>query len=499
MISSLYQKMCLVRNANKIFHLCVIFLIFFASSCKGGHGDEEVEAEALSARANSAQATCHELLSTDDHLLPIPGTWQSAVRGVDAFLEGPLPHAKTYARISQPNPTIEAWRKVLVEKENLLGGWRGYSLGGSQYNYTPSCFPNPCGSCGHKSKNWSGGGFFRLNKTFPVEDIPEESGEYVVRVLHESLTQNTGKTVPEILDLLHGYGISYLLYHYFDPVKAPEEGDTVIYTSPFRTVAHMGIFRRSRPNWDSPYGGTIESYWPAWSARAPNPHVFQHDTFFIPPILGIQAFFYRLRQSPRKEAICSALSLSNGPMIPEHLDKVWAHHAFPTWQEPENIWILPSHFAVHMSRAKNIDHFIAEDLEKKNPSITYLSHLRTFGVCYHHAMCLLCDTPLLPVYLTRLPYHFASFLDMFTDVVRTPLRGDLVTYFALQNIEHSLHYGIYLGEGMVESKWGEGGLYHHPIFFVPHIYGDGVQFRRVKKEFTPVTLRLFLQKISERE
>lgn len=469
--------------------------MFFAPFCEGGHGHGD--ADAPCARADfGSNAYCYGPSYLSSHSRhPVPGTWKNSVRGEAALLEGPLPETKTYARIFIPHPLIDIWRRELLTKEDTLGGGNGYTVGGCQYANESSRESGEYKSTAKEDK-----GSFLIKQTFrEKEDIPQESDEYLLRQLQVPLERTMDKSFPEILDLLRGYGISYLLYYYFDPVEMPDDGNIVIYTNTFGVITHMGIFRTPLPKGTSSDGETVESYWPSRMARAPNPHVFQHDPFFLPALLGTKAFFYSLRPSPRKGVIPSALSLLSQPLDPELVDRVWGHHAFPIWHEPAKIWTLPHYYGVHMKRKQNIDVYEGKDLEQKISSIKYLTHLRTFGVCYHHAMCLLCNISLLPMYLEDRPYSTPVFLDRFTNVVRIPQRGDLVTYFSPQRQDYLLHYGIYVGNGIVESKWGAGGVYQHPIFFVPHIYGDGVQFRRLKNGYTSVSLRLFLQKTYEGE
>lgn len=59
-------------------------------------------------------------------------------------------------------------------------------------------------------------------------------------------------------------------------------------------------------------------------------------------------------------------------------------------------------------------------------------------------------------------------------LTESPQKGDLVVYPNL------LHFGIYIGEGMVESKWGaQGRVFQHPYDATP--YGKCVYLRPPSK------------------
>ena len=58
-----------------------------------------------------------------------------------------------------------------------------------------------------------------------------------------------------------------------------------------------------------------------------------------------------------------------------------------------------------------------------------------------------------------------------------PEKGDIVFYF---HDGAPKHVGIYDGDNMVRSKFGEGHVYRHPIALIPTFYGEPRFFRKNK-------------------
>ena len=65
--------------------------------------------------------------------------------------------------------------------------------------------------------------------------------------------------------------------------------------------------------------------------------------------------------------------------------------------------------------------------------------------------------------------------------VQEPLPGDIVVY------ANGVHYGIWKGDGIVLSKWGQGFLVEHRLEEVPLSYGETVLFYRKKENRLPFT------------
>lgn len=62
--------------------------------------------------------------------------------------------------------------------------------------------------------------------------------------------------------------------------------------------------------------------------------------------------------------------------------------------------------------------------------------------------------------------------------------NDLVIYHAKQSGESEKHIGIYKGKGKVESKFGYGHVYIHPLHYVPRCFGSYVSFFTPQKDKT---------------
>jgi hypothetical protein len=92
--------------------------------------------------------------------------------------------------------------------------------------------------------------------------------------------------------------------------------------------------------------------------------------------------------------------------------------------------------------------------------------------CYEYAFCQLKDGK-------ALSSEYGTILDSLKEwgynQVSQPKEGDLVIY--LHN-EEPTHAGIYRGDGLVESKWGNQRplVYLHQLNDVPTSYGNQVMF-----------------------
>jgi hypothetical protein len=149
-----------------------------------------------------------------------------------------------------------------------------------------------------------GGGFFLTVKDLAVEGERDiNCFGYALSTFGEKLVALSGKSSEELIkSAKNNHGMRAIVSDYFTCIaEFPKDGDLAIYQttkcikSPgFFTIApgditHAGIFRNSKPNWNSPSGGTIESKW-GWLS---NPYVFQHDVFFTPEFYGDLVTFYR--------------------------------------------------------------------------------------------------------------------------------------------------------------------------------------------------------------
>lgn len=118
----------------------------------------------------------------------------------------------------------------------------------------------------------------------------------------------------------------------------------------------------------------------------------------------------------------------------------------------------------------------------RNPENIYPQILRLpikmMGVCFTYALY-----RLLKEYKMELWHEFdlisskgSYFLETYFQKTETPNPQDLIVYYDNQGCRK--HFGIYIEEDLVESKWGCGAVYRHPIFYVNRNYGDRVEFYR---------------------
>lgn len=71
--------------------------------------------------------------------------------------------------------------------------------------------------------------------------------------------------------------------------------------------------------------------------------------------------------------------------------------------------------------------------------------------------------------------------------VETPEEATLVIYS--KGPQKGTHYGIYRGNGVVESKWGSmRTIFRHKVFQVPLEYGDNVSFHKIVFKKLPPNL-----------
>lgn len=81
-------------------------------------------------------------------------------------------------------------------------------------------------------------------------------------------------------------------------------------------------------------------------------------------------------------------------------------------------------------------------------------------------------------------------LSMGYEPVKEPKPGDLVVYYQQPHPEAPLrpvHYGIFVGQGNVRSKWGVESVFTHKLCDVPLEFGDTFEFFRKKNKSEEVT------------
>ena len=338
---------------------------------------------------------------------------------------------------------------------------------GEHYSFTPYCLrggakkrfgltPDP--SC-------QGGGFFlTLKKT------EDDSISYVIKKLGDSLKKSSGLEQQEIVQRIYAYGVEYFLHQFCESVAVPQEGDVVVY--PKAKFLQLGIFRESTPNWNSPEGGTVESVWNRWGA-------FQHDIFFVPSSYGDTATFYRLKKTVKLE------DLTLKPHDPK-TDPIPPSPLLYSQEEDGSLVFAPTES--NIERRKIVDQYSAHTLARRIPEIHYLSHMSFAWVCYAYAFSQLLGVHSTSVKIPPIAFEMGGrdILHKYFTQTNRPQKGDLVVYFKSGSIKH---WGVYLSKGLVESKWGFGGVYQHRFFDAPSEYGEVVRCYRLKDGLTLESLK----------
>jgi hypothetical protein len=209
-----------------------------------------------------------------------------SLAGNECYLEG-NDGKQTYSRKYDSLAANDLRRRVSKQGKNKVSGFKTI---GQEYSYTPNSMGNS--GFGTKPGTMQGGGFFFTLKTYKDDDQERfltcfayalgTFGERLEKVVHRKM-KVIQESVPHTID--------HIVKDFFTNVDTPEDGDLVIYSFSAGQTNHAGIYRNSKPNWNSPEGGTIESKW-GWLT----PYVFQHDVFFTPDFYGDTVKFYRLKK-----------------------------------------------------------------------------------------------------------------------------------------------------------------------------------------------------------
>lgn len=220
--------------------------------------------------------------------------------GTEEFLPSYNSQIFTYSRKYYPFGGSKDLRNML---SNCEAG-KKYNKLGEEYSFTPLSLRDGR-NFGSSYTDMQGGGFFLTLKTFKDQKQFTNCFGYALSTYGDKLEEIACKNMEELQESAKE-SIDKALKEYFDPIPGkPMDGDLAVYqTSKYLETpggrrikegknTHAGIYRKSKPNWNSPFGGTIESKW-GWFL---NPHVFQHDIFFTPEFYGDTVKFYRLKKS----------------------------------------------------------------------------------------------------------------------------------------------------------------------------------------------------------
>ncbi len=294
---------------------------------------------------------------------------------------------------------------------------------------------------------------------------------------HQYALERTGKPLEEICGLpiikiqhqCKKYGIGYFVNRFFDGVEQPEEGDRVVYYvhgKPF----HSGIFQSNKPNGNSTRIGTVESKW--GQGDFPTPFAFLHDIFFLPPHCGDVAKFYRLKKAAEPFQALPKHEEAHGPMHILTADKTFR---YVSNKANDKILAILRKYPLEPLRV------IAE-----LPQIACLDEIDFSGTCHTYAL-----DKIFGAELDKLPQDItdadlfgneeSKLLEKYFTPTVQPQAGDLAVYSNASDSKR-VHFGVYIADDLIESKWGLREVYRHPPFYVDKNYGDTITYYRLNPQ-----------------
>ncbi len=334
-----------------------------------------------------------------------------------------------------------------------------YKMIGNDYNYPRDLSP------------MQGGGYFKTLSITEngLKDLTRHA--YTMNRLGNQLEKMTGLTLKTIQHQLQSYGIQYFVNRFFDCVLIPKDGDLVVYYDSYGKPVHSGIFRDSQPNWNSPRGGTVESKWD--DGFKASPYTFQHDFFFLPQHYGNVAKIYRIIEEARPSPTPIKHVESSGPMYTQMSDRNGSF-CYISNEANNNIRTIISSLG-------------GNDLTAKLPQIDCIDDIGFCGVCYEYALEKIFgeNYPKLPSDLQEadlINSNNSEILNKYFTPAEHPQVGDLAVYSNSIN-GGRVHFGVYVAEDLIESKWGKHGVYRHPPFYVDFRYGDTITYYRLKADW----------------
>lgn len=357
---------------------------------------------------------------------------------------------QTYSRTYKPFGPMKLREEI--SKAQLKDGFKKI---GEEYSYTPRRLRDGR-RFGFSPTTRQGGGFFLTLKELQDNEKHITGSQYALSTFGKQLEQISGLSMQEIQAQDWAYGIGSLIHQYFECTTRPEEGDLVVYPQGTSTT-HAGIYRNSQPNWNSPYGGTVESKWGISSS-----FVFQHDVFFVPDHYGDVVQFYHLKNQPD-----SLVASKEGNFQPDSMSTLRDDLYFEFTKTDKNIKLR-----------EGIDKTFGRSLVSKIPAIRLLEYIEFIGVCYDYAFGAIFKTYTRPDFMPVLPGN--DWIEKYFTVTTEPKKGDLVCYYKDYFLNHPVHYGIYDSPNLVESKWGQGPVFKHPPFYVGSLYGNFIRYYRLK-------------------
>lgn len=276
------------------------------------------------------------------------------------------------------------------------------------------------------------------------EEIYLSSYNYALSSFREQLTKISDHSFEEIKAQCTAYSISYVVSQYFDIVSSPQKGDLVVYWDNSKSKS-AGLYQGN---------AQVESKWTLDISGGA--YVHSHPLFFIPGEWGGEATFYRPKSS--------RLAPLNYP--PFKIDFITKDKGIEYKKTERN----------DLLRVE-IDQLSAAEIDKKFIEIHQIKDINFFGVCYHYAFGKVLKTYVVPK--DALSLFQQSFLDRNFTRTQKPQKGDLTVYYEKEG-GRIVHFGVYISDSWIESKWGPDSVFHHPPFHVPTEYGSYIEYYRKK-------------------
>jgi len=285
---------------------------------------------------------------------------------------------------------------------------------------------------------------------------------YALSKVGASLEELTHIPLKDLQHQCNSYGMGYILNRYFEGVETTEEGDLIVYYDQNGGIVHSGIYHACS---STNSGGSVESRWTRGASG--NRYVFEHEFFFLPPPLGDVAKFFRAKKT---------LPASNAPL---------KHIGDPMFeaQEDGSFAFIPTE--ANKKVRETIEKTKSYRLPEIYPQIEHVSDINFFGVCFMYAMDKIFKSNYDAVKSEVREGDLcgggtSEFLEKYFVPVSTPQEGDLAVYSSSWGYRH--HFGVYIGEDRIESKWGCLDVYRHPPFYVDPCDGDRLTYYRLKEQ-----------------
>lgn len=284
---------------------------------------------------------------------------------------------------------------------------------------------------------------------FSSEDIQENDtsltpSQYAIK--HSNFQIISDVPIEDILKQSKAYGINYIIDRYYEPTQIPQEGDLAVYITEDSPHYSNGFLEQRK---DEEKGIGVLSIHDDKHLITSKRYtgikkIFSHEPFFVPESDGNEIFYYTPRKTPK--------------IIPQ---PIFSFSKTPTGTFNENGYFVFDQTEENI-QLRNEYETGERSIYRIEPHISMQFGGGCLGNCQAYALGKCFKTYDLP------SFNWEDYSVKFTD----PKEGDLVVY-------SGAHFGIYLGNGIVESKFsGFEGIYVHPLFH-SSLVGNALRFFRL--------------------